>query len=944
MKKFLMYVIIVITCLFLGFTVYYLTKNNETIYLTLNKDEAIYKNVGESLWLDNLIEWTKPYKDTTLKITSGDTKVVSYDENTKRFDCIGGGFTTITIAPSNTNFGPFIFEIYVGNGTTDSPFVISTAEDLALIGNDPELKFNLNNSYILTCDLDLKTFNSGVWTPLGAFTGNFDGNGNTLYNLNLTSTSNAGLFSSVENGAVVENVKFAKATVNGAFDNVGLVAGVNRGTIGKCEVLSATITNTSATGNTGAIAGSNLYDITTAMVNMCSATANFEIAGNAGGLVGFNKSSIVLNSRSIVNSVNLTATTATFGGLVGINESTYVSADTTYYASAIKNSYVVVNTLSGQSATFGAVVGNNKEETYTGQMFYNTYVGTLYCLNSGVSGSAVGAGSNLLSSDASSNLQLVSRDALKESATYNGYNFDNVWLLNTADIANINYAGSYETYKIIAIGKELTQNEVGLLDFLTSVKASPATISTTYRVTANLTVDVHSETGSYNWTTIAPNESAPMLASIIVDPGVTCVIKNFTLSGANSSFFGHISGNTVVSGITFENVSVDSCTAETSGIVATKLINGATLENIKVKNFARVTTNAREAGIICGRNGGSIINCSVENSAQATLTVQTSDNLLSVGGIVGYNAGYISGCSVNNVKLTLDTTVNANGSVNFGGVAGTTESNIANSKVQTFVCDTTATGTIYAGGVVGYVVTSSAVISKCYSYMNVKIGLGNTSSYLAGIAGYLSSGASVKGCFYNVNELNAYNVGGLVGVNYGTVYSSYVGDSAKLTGNFVGGLVNLSHGTTTDCYTLAKLTGVGNDSVLCGFTYIMYAENYIEHCFSNVTFSGSGKYYAETKTEFRTNALAQFINGIANNKVEAGTTKNNIVIANNGAHIQQSSALLNQHAGWIDASYEQCTGESGNYSVFKDTAGFDVNIWNFDNVGSFPTLKDVATA
>lgn len=117
----------------------------------------------------------------------------------------------------------------------------------------------------------------------------------------------------------------------------------------------------------------------------------------------------------------------------------------------------------------------------------------------------------------------------------------------------------------------------------------------------------------------------------------------------------------------------------------------------------------------------------------------------------------------------------------------------------------------------------------------------------------------------------------------------------------------------------------------------------MEHNFSNATFSGSGDYFAETKTEFRTNALANFINGIAGNKVEAGTTKNNIVLVNNGAHIQQSSALLNQHEGFISTSVEECKGE-GNYAVFKDTAGFDVNIWNFDNAGEFPTLRDVAVA
>lgn len=943
MKKFLMYVIIVVTCLFLGFTVYYLAKNNETISLTLNKDEAIYKNVGESLWLDNLIEWTKPYKDTTLAITSGDTNVVSYDENTKRFDCIGGGFTTITITPSNTAFGPFIFEVYVGDGSATSPYVIDTAAELALIGNDPELKFNLNNSYILTCDIDLKAINSGVWTPLGAFSGNFDGGNHTIYNLNITTGSNAGLFTSVENGSLVQNIKFASAVVNGAFDNVGLVAGVNRGTIGKIEVLSADITNTSATGYTGAIAGSNLYDITTAMVNMCSVNAKITANGNAGGLVGYNKSSIVLNSRAIINEYNATDAAAVFGGLVGVNESTYIDADTTYYASAIKNSYVVLNAVTGQISLAGAIVGKNIEQTYTGQLFYNTYKGTLYCLNSGITANAVAEGANLLSAEAVAELKLVSKDALKESATYEGYNFDNVWMLKSSEIANINYDGSYETYKVVAIGKELTQKEVDIYDFLTSVKANPSNVTTTYRVTEDLTLDVYEKTNSYYWNTIAPNSSAPMLASIIVDDGVTFTIKNFILKDTNSSFFGYISGNTLIKGITFENVTVESCSAETSAIVATELNNGATLEKITVKDFVSARTNAQNVGLICGRNNGSVIDCVVENTTQKTLIVQTQDNLLSVGGIVGYNIGYVTGCSVNNIKVNLDTTVKSNGNVNFGGIVGTTSAGISNCKVFEYICDTTAKGTIYAGGIVGYVAESSAIINKCYSNMNVKIGLGNTNSYLAGIAGYLSNGASVKGCFYDSNELNAYKVGGLVGVNYGTIYSSYVGENAKLTGNFVGGLVNLSHGKTTNCYVLAKLQGIGSDSVLAGLAYLMYKDNYMEHNFSNATFAGSGKYFAESKTEFRTNAAAQFINTIAGNRVEAGTTQNNIVLANNGAQVQKSSAILNQYKGFINVTVEQCKGE-GNYSVFKDTAGFDVNVWNFDNAGEFPTLRDVAVA
>ena len=71
---------------------------------------------------------------------------------------------------------------------------------------------------------------------------------------------------------------------------------------------------------------------------------------------------------------------------------------------------------------------------------------------------------------------------------------------------------------------------------------------------------------------------------------------------------------------------------------------------------------------------------------------------------------------------------------------------------------------------------------------------------------------------------------------------------------------------------------------------------------------------------------------------------NNIILVNNNAKIQPSSELFNKKTGWIDCSLDQCNGTTGNYSVFKDKAGFDTNVWNFDVESGFPTLKEVAIA
>ena len=936
MKKFLMYVIIVVTCLFLGFTIYYLSQNNENIYISISKEESIYKNKGESLWLDNLITWTKPYKGTTLTISSADENVVSYDENTKRFDCIGGGFTAITITPSNENFGPFVFEVYVGDGSVANPYVIDSTEDLSLIGNDPELMFNSTNSYILIKDLDLKSYNNGTWTPLAEFSGNFNGNGHVIYNLNVTSGSSAGLFSSITSSGVVENLKFSNVTINGAFDNAGVVAGINKGMVGKIEVISAKLTNSSTLGNTGAIVGANKKDIIPAIVNMCSVRADIVASANAGGLVGVNKSSIIMNSRAIV-SFESTNLSSKLGGLAGVNASTFDTNQEVYYASAIKNSYSIINNLTG-GANLGGIVGQNVEETYSGQMFYNTFEGCLYSLNTGLSANAVAVGANLLTAEAKANLKSKTTDELAQKATYEneGYNFKTVWLINSSETANINYQGAYETYKLVAIGAEITPDVMPLGEFLNNVRNNIKDNITTYRVSENIVLDL----GGAYWTTVAPNENEPMLASIIVDEGKTCTIKNFKLKDANSSFFGYISGNTILKGITFENVTIDSCSAQNSAIVATGLLNGATIDSVLVKNYVSINTQANNVGIICALNRGTISNSSVICDELRDFTITLSDNLTNAGGIVGINDGYVIDCQVDRVKLCVNVTKNREGSLNFGGIAGTNTANISSSKVTGFSCETTASGTVYGGGIVGYLTASgNSLVNLCYSLANIRIMATNSNAYLGGIAGYVAGGASVTGCFHSIGELSAYNVGGLAGITYGTIFSSYV-EECQLTGYRVGGLASLIYSRVTDCYVLCVLNSAGSDSILCGLSVYLSKDCYVEHCFSNASFSGDAQYYAESYSEFRINPIVRWEYILAGRDV-CGPVQNNIILVNNNAIVQLSSAIFNQRAGWIDATYEQCTGQTGNYAIFKDVAGFDTNIWNFGG-DDFPTLKNVA--
>lgn len=959
MKKFLMYVIIVVTCLFLGFTVYYLTQNNEN-FIAVAEDNAIYKNKGEFVSLDDLLVWSKPYKTTTLSIVSADETVVKYDEATSRFNCEGGGLSIITITPSNENFGPFVYEIHVGDGSTENPYFVDSAEDLAKIGNDSQNVFQLTNSYNLVKDISLTT----DWTPLGKFEGTFNGKGHTIYNLKISQGTNVGLFSEISDKALVQNIKFTNAIINGSFDNAGVVAGINNGTIGKIDVQSSMLTNTNSTGYTGAIAGTSQKEITPATINMCSANTIISSSGIAGGLVGFNKSSIILNSKVVVESYISTSEQAKFGGLVGVNGST-LTADEIYYASAIKTSFVIIKEVSAENSTIGAIACENKEDKYETQMFYNIYDGVLYALGDNVTiANAVSIGSEDLTTDAKNNIVNKSMSDMLDTETYNGfeYDFSNVWLRPEGKFANINFDGIYETYKSTGIGKTILASQgVTLLSFLNSIQKNPAAVTATYVIDQSGELDLSEgyPTTQY-WTTLAPSQNNPMQASIVVEEGVTFTIKNFKLKEDNSSFFGYLSGSTIVDGLTFENVIIESCNDVNSGVVASALLTGSTLQNITVKNFKCTATKAQNVGIICGKSSGTIKNCNVigdnSNSSDPNCSVTLSDNLVSMGSIVGYNAsGFVSNCKIVNVRLGINSTEKESGSINFGGAVGTSEGNISKCKVNSFVCESSTSGSVYAGGLVGYVQKNgSSKISESYSCANIKISTTSSKAFVGGIVSYLGEDAVLENSFYSNNgsndnnvELDGYNVGAIacIGGKNSTITSCYA-DNCYLYGKYIGGLVAYAKGYLNNCYTFATMDGTGKKAVVCGMTREAAGSCDIRNNFVDVTFKGSGDRYAETETTFRLGPVTKAFNPNTWNQ-KVGPIVKNVILHENKSTIQMNNAIISREKkGWIECTRKECNGTEGSYSVFK-TNGFSDTIWNFDEEtnnsnGGYPTLKNIA--
>ena len=86
--RWLLYIVIVVVLLFVGFTVYYFVRNNEDYIYSLDNGGALHINAGESADLPVVVK--KQNSHTTITVTvndengSPDNSVVLYDQSTNK--------------------------------------------------------------------------------------------------------------------------------------------------------------------------------------------------------------------------------------------------------------------------------------------------------------------------------------------------------------------------------------------------------------------------------------------------------------------------------------------------------------------------------------------------------------------------------------------------------------------------------------------------------------------------------------------------------------------------------------------------------------------------------------------------------------------------------------------------------------------------------------------
>ena len=249
-------------------------------------------------------------------------------------------------------------EVPAGEGTAESPYKIVNAGNLLWLsqyynhtlksGLVPDGKKTYAKMESDTRSIDMSTLGEHPFLPIGnaveCFSGVFDGNRNTLYNLKITEGETAGLFGETYD-AQIKSLTIIGAAVSGsecAGTAVGYATGLN-----KFNTVLSEVRAWSCSVNGSRYVGGLVGRLSTGRMENCGThSTRVNAAFYGGGLVGFSDDAVIANSYSFLASLNGTEKEGSaIGGLVGYNVGT------------VTDGYAYGATYSGASYSCGAVSG-----------------------------------------------------------------------------------------------------------------------------------------------------------------------------------------------------------------------------------------------------------------------------------------------------------------------------------------------------------------------------------------------------------------------------------------------------------------------------------------------------------------------------------------------------------------------------------------------------------
>ena len=583
---------------------------------------------------------------------------------------------------------------------------------------------NTYEGYTVTLHSSLD-LNGEEWTPIATgarsgsspsensfkFKGIFDGNGNTIYNLSITTDPKdnpdqaIGLFGIVDGGTVM-NLKFENVNINvpssemaaaavGMLTGGGTVSGIEvvsgsikairgngavvgrmtkSGTIEEC-INRAAVSGTGA--NVGGIVGAAYYteDGSTMTINDCHNYGTVSgTAGVVGGIVGLSAA----NVSNCTNEAAITGNGADVAGIVAeqqnagsikgcVNKGDITNSSSAYGTGGIvgwiryngaTSAYPVKNVIEVSGNTnYGSVQGGNDAGGIVGTVYNLGVIKENYNYAPALNAKTFAAG-------------IVGNAQFTETAvgmTENNlvYVTDNFTTTSLSDID----APCKDLFVYINQDDAVTEENNTLLINDPEQFSSFATAVNNGNTFSGINVALGSDIdlSGVAWTPIGTSTNA--FKGTFNGNGHT--INNLEISGLDKSIIAGLFGelNGTVKDLAIDNAKISHVSDGSGGIgvVAGSIFNTGLIENVTVSN-AEITGNRWTGGIV-GYMYGSIKNCKVSN---IELTV-TPDNLSDkfdngdkVGGIVGLspkdNGGTISGNHAENVTIK--------GYRDLGGIAG----------------------------------------------------------------------------------------------------------------------------------------------------------------------------------------------------------------------------------------------------------------------------------
>ncbi|MBO5156074.1 MAG: hypothetical protein J6C05_02925 [Prevotella sp.] len=182
----------------------------------------------------------------------------------------------------------------------DNDGVYHVYDDKGLRAWAAATKTDLSTSCTLENDITMPTDGENAtnnWTPVGttfnAFTGVFNGNGHTIYNLNISKNSSAimigfiTILGSTEKSGEIKNLKLYSANVTGGFIVGCLVGSIDNGSISYCGVSGDS--KVKGYQNVGGVVGETSVNASDAKITACYFSGTAETSkqnGVIGGVCG----------------------------------------------------------------------------------------------------------------------------------------------------------------------------------------------------------------------------------------------------------------------------------------------------------------------------------------------------------------------------------------------------------------------------------------------------------------------------------------------------------------------------------------------------------------------------------------------------------------------------------------------------------------------------------